>query len=459
VKLGLPILLLLSITGPVFGQTLQVEGGASSLYQASGASVVLYEPRFTSTVGMGIDQGRLVGSAATQFDFKGWTVNAGDKQIFFSSGAAGIGIASRGFLVSRKSKNSEVAFFVGAVGRASTTPFFTGTQALHFGTGFTYKHAFTRGFAFGTVAAAAGNLHTSTEELSYKWRALSLSETAGLLENKAFANGQAQIQFRHFGGAVSRTNYVFQNQNAAVTNEGFAALFGPIDLHASAFQSNHTTGETLGAGARFGFVSIRGDQFWSRQGRTFAGSISEHLGRFRLSQYVNRSNGQTTFSAGGQFQSNWLSASLDHTMLYSIFTGSFQQTTVVTLSFRVHDAAVNLGTVNGKWTAYGSQYIQTGLAISGELQHSVRSGKYLISGTVVDEHGDPVEGAALVIGREVVYTDSQGRFALRTTKSKPLSIHLDPPEFAAPGKWIPADCPETATPGAPITVKARRQPS
>ncbi len=447
------LLLSLLLASAAYGQTVQIQGGASSLYGAQGGGIVLYQPGFTTTASAGIFQGRLVGSAATQFGFHGWTIDAGDKQIFFTSGAAGIGAANRGVLVSRKGKRSEMAFFLGAVGRAGTTPFFSGTQAFNFGAGFTYQHSFERGFTFGTIAATAGNRHTALQDLAYQWRALKLSETAGLLENKTFANGQGLLSFRHFAAAISRTNYLFQNQNAGITNESFAAMLGPLDFHASAFQSSHAPGETAGGGLRVGFLSVRADEFWSAQ-RTFSGSITQQLGRhFRLSQYVNRSNGQTTFSAGGGFQSNWLSASLDHTVLYSIFTGTFQNTTVVTLSFRLHDAAVNLGAVNRKWTAYGSEYIQTGMQLAGENRHAGISG-HIVNGFVRDEKGAPVEGAAVEIGGRLVFSDSEGYFEARFRKTKPVAVRIRPEDFTAPGTWKLLAAPFAATPGdsQPISV-------
>jgi len=439
------LLLSLFLASPALCQTIEVQGGASSLYQAQGGGIVLYEPGFTTTASVGIFQGRLVGSAATQFDFRGWTIDAGDKQLFFTSGAAGIGTANRGLLVSRKGKRSEVAFFLGAVGRASTTPFFSGTQAFSFGSGFTFQHTFKRGFVFGTIAATAGNRHTALQDASWKWRALKLSETAGLLENRTFANGQGLIQFRHFAATISRTNYIFQNQSAGVTNEGFAALLGPLDLHASTFQSKGAPGETAGGSLRFGFLSVRADEFW-QQGHTFSGSLNQHVGRFRISQYINRSNGQTTFSAGGGFQSNWLSASVDHTVLYSLFTGKFQNATVVTLSFRVHDATVNLGTVNRKWTAYGGEYIQTGLQLAGENRHAGISG-HIVNGFVRDEKGVPVEGAAVEIGGRLVFSDSDGYFEARFRKTKPVAVRIRPEDFTAPGTWKLLAAPFAATPG------------
>jgi len=55
--------------------------------------------------------------------------------------------------------------------------------------------------------------------------------------------------------------------------------------------------------------------------------------------------------------------------------------------------------------------------------------KYLIQGTVKDEEGNPVEGAALHIGREVAYTDSSGHFQSRFSKHGPYALTVAPDEF------------------------------
>jgi len=61
--------------------------------------------------------------------------------------------------------------------------------------------------------------------------------------------------------------------------------------------------------------------------------------------------------------------------------------------------------------------------------------KYLVQGTVKDDQGMPVEGAALHIGKAVAYTDSSGRFMVRFSKRGPFPLSLAPEEFITNGVY------------------------
>jgi hypothetical protein len=65
-------------------------------------------------------------------------------------------------------------------------------------------------------------------------------------------------------------------------------------------------------------------------------------------------------------------------------------------------------------------YRQRGMAVNAVSQDSFSIAKYMIQGVVQDDQGLPVEGAALHVGKEVVYTDSSGRFQARFSKHGPI---------------------------------------
>jgi hypothetical protein len=69
--------------------------------------------------------------------------------------------------------------------------------------------------------------------------------------------------------------------------------------------------------------------------------------------------------------------------------------------------------------------------------------KFLVEGTVKDEQGDPVEGAALRIGKEVVYSDSTGVFLVRMGKHGPFPLAVVPDEFIANGVYEAVSAPST----------------
>jgi hypothetical protein len=69
--------------------------------------------------------------------------------------------------------------------------------------------------------------------------------------------------------------------------------------------------------------------------------------------------------------------------------------------------------------------------------------RYVIRGRVTDEAGAPVEGAAVALGGEIVFTNSRGEFLLRTRRPAryPVEVQLD--EFLLPGAWQVRVAPET----------------
>src|SRR5437762_5524834 len=67
--------------------------------------------------------------------------------------------------------------------------------------------------------------------------------------------------------------------------------------------------------------------------------------------------------------------------------------------------------------------------------------KYVVQGTVKDDHGDPVEGAALHIGKEVVYSDSSGHYLARLSKHGPFALSVVFEEFIANGVYEAVSAP------------------
>ena len=61
--------------------------------------------------------------------------------------------------------------------------------------------------------------------------------------------------------------------------------------------------------------------------------------------------------------------------------------------------------------------------------------RFLVQGVVKDDKGNPVEGAALHIGREVAYTDSAGHLMVRFSKPGPFRLSVVPEEFIANGVY------------------------
>jgi hypothetical protein len=90
--------------------------------------------------------------------------------------------------------------------------------------------------------------------------------------------------------------------------------------------------------------------------------------------------------------------------------------------------------------------------------------KYVVQGVVKDNEGNPVEGAALHIGKEVVYSDSAGRFLVRLSKHGPFALSVAPEEFITNGVYEAVSAPaevraETEDAAGNVEVVIRRVPA
>jgi hypothetical protein len=89
--------------------------------------------------------------------------------------------------------------------------------------------------------------------------------------------------------------------------------------------------------------------------------------------------------------------------------------------------------------------------------------KFLVQGVVKDDQGNPVEGAALHIGKEVVYSDSTGAFLERMGKHGPFPLSVAPDEFIMNGVYETVSAPssvraETDDAAANVEIVIRRVP-
>jgi hypothetical protein len=89
--------------------------------------------------------------------------------------------------------------------------------------------------------------------------------------------------------------------------------------------------------------------------------------------------------------------------------------------------------------------------------------KYVVQGVVKDNEGNPVEGAALHIGKEVVYTDSSGHFLVRLSKRGPFALSVVPEEFITNGVYESVSAPsevraETEDAATNLEIVIRRLP-
>ncbi|HET9251319.1 MAG TPA: hypothetical protein VFP58_04310, partial [Candidatus Eisenbacteria bacterium] len=191
--------------------------------------------------------------------------------------------------------------------------------------------------------------------------------------------------------------------------------------------------------------------------------------RFELSQVLTHTGGNTTVSFGGGFTSNMISVGAEYQTVYLPFaaTDAFRQALMLTVRFQgLGNFQGTLGSYVGpdgqvRYTAQGSQYLYRGAAAPPQTSFGIHD--FVIRGTVTDEEGAPVKGAALRIGEEIVFTDSRGSFFVRMKKERPYAVQVLVDEFLVSGRFEVVNAPDQAVAGpedAPgeITVVVRRIP-
>lgn len=193
--------------------------------------------------------------------------------------------------------------------------------------------------------------------------------------------------------------------------------------------------------------------------------------RVSLLQVITYEQGRASVNFGGTVTTGMSSVSLDYQVAHSPYltTNPFVQTIGLNARLQLGNYALSLGsfvTPDGKvhYSAQGSTFLYRGFNGAPGAPVStggVRVASYLVKGRVVNEAGAPVEGAALEVGGELVYTDSQGNFFHRRPTRHPLVIRVALEEFLSPGAFAVVHAPESATPdrdarARPIAIVVKR---
>jgi hypothetical protein len=113
------------------------------------------------------------------------------------------------------------------------------------------------------------------------------------------------------------------------------------------------------------------------------------------------------------------------------------------------------------YSASGSTFLYMG-SFGGMQPQQLggRMSRYVVRGTVRDEAGAPVEGAAIGIGTETVFTNSAGEFFHRVGRPGRWAVKVLIDEFLLPGRWeavsAPTDAMAKVESGAGIEIVLRR---
>jgi hypothetical protein len=196
--------------------------------------------------------------------------------------------------------------------------------------------------------------------------------------------------------------------------------------------------------------------------------------QFNLLQVITRDQGRTTASFGGGFTTGLSSVSVDYQIVHTPYR---------TLNPFIHSLALNarlqLGgyqlqvgsfvTPDGRvnYAASGSTFFYRGLYSLGNSSIADAGGRidrFVVRGQVVDEEGQPVEGAAIELNGETIYTDSRGRFFTRRSTTRSLALRVVPDDFLVAGTFEVVQAPPKVTPAPDaqsqtIQIIVRRLPS
>jgi hypothetical protein len=298
---------------------------------------------------------------------------------------------------------------------------------------------------------------------------------APLVSEVVGANMRVQFQpFRNLVFTLARQNYLNPEPQSAGSPSAVVESFGAhavalgFRFEGSVFHSRTEPGATRSLALSvqrsfFGRMGGSTNYYLSRSGGATTKTVSAILRetitrRLELSQVVSRSDRGTTVAFGGSFTSNLFTVSLEHHYIYmpfiDLYPSPFRRVLLVRLQIHLPRNIQISGETNAdaaghvRYTSYLTSYFYPHSSQMAE-QTPRNLPKYVVHGTVRDEGGRPIQGAAVQIDGQLVFTNSQGVFLLRLRKARSYPLQVLPDEFMFPGLY------EVVS--QPATVKAVRE--
>jgi hypothetical protein len=233
-------------------------------------------------------------------------------------------------------------------------------------------------------------------------------------------------------------------------------------LGAGLFQSHSTVASNLAEAFSAGRRMTNSVDFSVSYFRTISGpippvsnlstSLRETLSpKLSLLQVVNYSQGRTNVQFGGSYVTNRIVVSVDYQTLYMPFlVNPFSQGISISLRVRLFRSVQ----VNGQTfrSADGHQhYTASGDTLLTSKFHAVGSNgddafkhlHYMVHGHVWDQADRPIEGAAIRIGEQIVFTNAEGEFSLRRNKAAALELEVLLTGFLNPAPFHLVSAPAT----------------
>ena len=163
-----------------------------------------------------------------------------------------------------------------------------------------------------------------------------------------------------------------------------------------------------------------------------------------LMQQVTWSEGRPRLQFGGSLLTPIGEFALDYTIVHQPFQpfNPFRSAVALTARLQLGRYSTSFGTYvqpdgTVDYAASGSTFLYMG-ALGGVQPQRLGTGgiaRYVVRGRVLDESGQPVEGAAIDFEGEAVFTNSRGEFLLRVRHPRRLHPRVLLDEFLMPGRW------------------------
>jgi hypothetical protein len=495
-------------------QVFEVGGGSSSLYQASGGSITIHAPGYDATLGAGLIDGHVLGGARLIKATERGKLIFGDDRINFRLPTdifdTSHFLLARGAGFAGERGGTDILAFAGATATDYNSPIFDGAKTNDpAGILFLKKRIGPKWQLFSDTIAS--KKMTEIEAVQWEPRPkLDLGLSAGIGANQPY--GSASLNFSrnwidvesayigagqqfHRVALVSpllaepdRGNVLVSikprsfltltgaHQNYLVpqypstdnvrssVNQGTVALrVLKTSLNATFYDStyldssNHAV-SLFAARDITSRVHVLANYFAARPlhapgNNGFLSTISEALtSRLSVSESVTTSGGHTGIVFGGEFLSNFITASADYQTFYvpAMNNSPFEQALTVDIKMNLfgrltlHGASFVDPTGHIRYTADASTVLTRGQK-NGPLTEHLAVEPAIMRGCVTDTEGRQVEGAALLIDKKLVYTDSAGCFFVRENKPRTHKLEVVLTEFLAGGNWFVVSAPATIT--------------
>jgi hypothetical protein len=178
--------------------------------------------------------------------------------------------------------------------------------------------------------------------------------------------------------------------------------------------------------------------------------------RLTVLNVISHSSGNTTTSFGGQYTGNYFSAQLDYQTVFLPLRPDkpFEQAISFSAGANLFAglraiAGSNIAADGHLRYTFGISRFFYRMESAGDMSAAAyHFGKYVITGCVIGDDGQPFAGAAIVVGHDTVFTDSEGKFLLRVNRRIPTPIKVSFDDFITPGDFELVSGPSSAMPEA-----------